>query len=81
MEFRGIRYTIRARIERGQYRVSIHPDGNEITSNKIAGSREDAEGFARRMIKRWLEQKAAIEKSNRSLIGAMTTAAGSSGRA
>ena len=30
MEYRGIRYTIRAGIERGQYRVVIHPDGDEM---------------------------------------------------
>jgi hypothetical protein len=47
MEYRGIRYTIRAGIERGQLRVSIHPDGAEITSNRIAGSREDAKAYAR----------------------------------
>jgi hypothetical protein len=62
MEYRGTRYTIRAGIERGQYRVSIHPDGDEITLNRIAESREDAKVYARRMINRWLEQKAANER-------------------
>jgi hypothetical protein len=57
MEYRGIRYTIRAGIERRQYRVSIHPDEDEITSNRIAGSREEAKVYARRMIDRWLDAK------------------------
>ncbi len=57
MEYRGIRYTIRAGIERDQYRVVIHPDGAELSSHKIASSREQAEIFARRMIKAWLEEK------------------------
>jgi hypothetical protein len=58
MEFRGIRYTIRAGIERGQWFVAIHPDeGVEIAGNKIIGAREDAESYADRMINRWLEPK------------------------
>jgi hypothetical protein len=47
MEYRGIRYTIRAGIERGQYRTCIHPDGDEMSANKIFLSREDAEAYAR----------------------------------
>jgi hypothetical protein len=58
MEYRGIRYTIRAGIERRQYRVVIHPDEVEVAvKNKIFLSREDAEAYARRMINRWLEGK------------------------
>ena len=29
MEYRGIRYTVRARIERNEWAVSIHPTGIE----------------------------------------------------
>jgi hypothetical protein len=54
MEYRGIRYTIRAGIERGQYRVCIHPDGNEMPANTIFLSREAAEFYAQRMINKWL---------------------------
>jgi len=64
MEYRGIRYTIRVGIQRAQYRTAIHPGGVEVESNKIAGSREDAEVRARRMINRWLEQKSANEKQH-----------------
>jgi len=46
----GIRYTIRAGIERGQYRVVIHPDGVEVPTNRTFGSPQDAEVYARRMI-------------------------------
>jgi len=55
MEYRGIRYTIRAGIEREQYRVCIHPDGDEMFTNRIFLSRENAEAYARRMIDRWLD--------------------------
>lgn len=61
MEYRGIRYTIRAGIERGQYRVVIHPDGTDLPSNRIAVSRAEAEVFARRMINEWLEQKSGTD--------------------
>jgi hypothetical protein len=58
MEYRGIRYTIRAGIERGQWFVAIHPDeGVEVAGNKTLGTREDAEFYAHRMISRWLEPK------------------------
>jgi hypothetical protein len=57
MEYRGIRYAIRAGIERGQWFVAIHPDeGVEVAGNKIIGTREDAQFYARRMINRWLDQ-------------------------
>jgi hypothetical protein len=57
MEYRGIRYTIRVGIARGQYRAVIHPDEVEVPANKIFLSRKDAEAYARRMINRWLERK------------------------
>jgi hypothetical protein len=50
MEYRGIRYTIRAGIERGQYRACIHHDGDEMLAKQIFLSREDAEAYARQMI-------------------------------
>jgi len=67
MEYRGIRYTIRTGIERGQYRVVIHPDGVEVPTSRVFGSAKDAEVYAHRMIIRWLEQKfgQAIRESDR----------------
>jgi hypothetical protein len=65
MEYRGIRYTIRTGIQRAQYRVFIHPEDVEVPANKIFGTREDAEVYARLMIKRWLEQKSANENSGK----------------
>jgi hypothetical protein len=57
MEYRGIRYTIRAGIEHGQWFVVIHPEGVEVSSNKIFGAREDAEFHAHSMINKWLGKK------------------------
>ena len=45
MEYRGIRYTIRSGIERGQWFVVIHPQGVEV-GKKISGTREGAEYYA-----------------------------------
>jgi hypothetical protein len=64
MEYRGIRYTIRSGIERGQWHVVIHPKGVEVPANKIFGTREDAEVHAHRMINRWLEPKSR-QRTNR----------------
>jgi hypothetical protein len=51
MEYRGIRYTIRAGIERGQWFVVIHPEAVEVPAKKkIFGTREDAELQARALI-------------------------------
>ena len=63
MEYRGIRYTIRAGIERGQWFVVIHPQGVEV-GKKISGTREGAEYYAHRMINRWLEPKSR-QRTNR----------------
>ena len=46
MEYRGIRYTLRAGIERGQWSVVIYPQGVETTGVKIFGARNDAEDHA-----------------------------------
>jgi hypothetical protein len=45
-EYRGIRYTIRIGIERGQWLVAIHPEGVEVSANKNFVAREDAEFHA-----------------------------------
>jgi hypothetical protein len=55
VEYRGIRYTIRAGIEREQWSVTIHPAGVEVKGRVVAGSREEAELKARAMINSWLK--------------------------
>jgi hypothetical protein len=55
MEHRGVRYTIRAGIERNMWSVAIHPDGTESRARLIYGTREDAECEARSMIDRWTQ--------------------------
>jgi hypothetical protein len=57
MEYRGVRYTLRAGIERGQWFVAIHPQGIEMAEKKDFGTREDAEIKAHHMIDGWLEPK------------------------
>ena len=57
MEYRGIRYTIRAGIERGQWSVVIYPQGVETTGVKVFGTREFAERHARGLIKKCLQPK------------------------
>ena len=64
MEYRGIRYTIRAGIERGQWFAAIYPQGVEVGGKKkIFGTRKDAESYARRLISRWLEPKSNQNQS------------------
>jgi hypothetical protein len=62
MEYRSIRYTIRARTERGQWKVAIHPAGIESTGKVISGSRAQAERMARSMIDKWLSEGSASER-------------------
>jgi hypothetical protein len=54
MEHRGVRYTIRAGIERGLWSVAIYPGGVESTGTLTYGTRKYAEGRARSMINSWL---------------------------
>ena len=56
VEYRGIRYTIRVRIEREQWSVAIHPGGVEMAGKVIIGPREDAELHAHYLIDKWLEK-------------------------
>ena len=58
MEYREIRYTVRARIERNEWTVSIHPADIESPRSVITGPRERAELVARSMIDRWHERAA-----------------------
>jgi hypothetical protein len=57
VEYRGIRYTIRARIERDEWYVAIHPDGVELPGKVIVGPREEAELEAHHMIDDWFRAR------------------------
>jgi hypothetical protein len=61
MEYRGIRYTIRARIERYQWIVTIYPAGVEQGEKIIYGDRGEAELLAHSMIDKWLAKHPAQE--------------------
>jgi hypothetical protein len=58
MEYREIRYTVRARIERNEWTVSIHPAGIEGARRVVTGPRERAEPLARSMIDSWHKRMA-----------------------
>ena len=57
MEYRSIRYTLRARIERAQWYVALYPMGVEMKGRVVFGSREEAELRARAMINDWLKRR------------------------
>jgi len=54
MEHRGIRYTVRAGIERDRWTVAIHPGEVESVPKIVIGRREQAEELAHSMIDDWL---------------------------
>jgi hypothetical protein len=62
MEHQGVRYTIRAGIERNLWSVAIHPDGTESRARLIYGTRENAEYEARSMIDRWTQGKPITQR-------------------
>jgi len=64
MEYRGIRYTIRARIERDQWSVAIHPAGVEMKGRIVIGPRSDAELQARALIDSWLNRRKVLRASS-----------------
>jgi hypothetical protein len=55
VEYRGIRYTIRTRIVRNEWRVAIHPADGEVADKVIIGPRSTAEKAAHAMINAWLK--------------------------
>jgi hypothetical protein len=59
MDYRGIRYTIRLRVERDQWVVAIHPGDVEQRGRVMNGNRQQAELLARSMIVKWLEGRPA----------------------
>jgi hypothetical protein len=68
MEYRGVRYTIRIGIERQQWRVALHPPGNEFPKEKtVFGTRGWADSEAHSMIDAWLHSQSARKKPKRLL--------------
>jgi hypothetical protein len=81
VDYRGIRYTLRARIEREQWYIAIYPAGVEMKGRVVFGSREEAELQARP--DKRLAEKAPHAKSKMKLTVTFlrrTRAAGSGGR-
>jgi hypothetical protein len=63
MQYRGVRYAIRIGIERGQWRVAIHPPGNRLPQERtVSGTREDAEITARALINAWLKKRSVLKE-------------------
>jgi hypothetical protein len=66
MEYKSVRYAIRIGIERGQWRVAIHPSGNGLLEERtVYGTREDAETTARSMINARLKKRSALSGTKR----------------
>jgi hypothetical protein len=55
VEYRGIRYTIKTGIVRGQWMVSVYPSDHETIQKTGSGPR--AVATAQRMIDEWLEDR------------------------
>jgi hypothetical protein len=74
MEYREIRYTVRTRIERNEWTVSIHPAGIEGARTVVTGPRERAELLARSMVDRWYERvpRSAARKKARRIAANIT---------
>jgi hypothetical protein len=70
MEYREIRYTVRTRIERNEWTVSIHPAGIESPRIVVTGPRVRADLLARCMIDRWHDRTARTAARSRALIRA-----------
>src|SRR6202030_4579172 len=65
VEYRDIRYTVRARIQRDEWAVSIHPADIESPRRVVSG-REEAELLAQSMIDRWHETRGAERSESES---------------
>ncbi len=56
VEYRGIRYSVRVRIEREQWSVAIYPKGVEMAGKVVTGPQEKAGMLAHYTINKWLEE-------------------------
>jgi hypothetical protein len=68
MDYRGVRYTIRAGIEPNLWSISIYPDGVESRADRLYGPRKDAELQAHSMIDGWLQKQFGIPSRRKSNI-------------
>jgi len=59
MEYRGIRYTLRAGVKRGVWVIGIRPESGEGVERAYNGSRGAAEIMAHLMIDKWLKSRVA----------------------
>jgi hypothetical protein len=75
MDYKGIRYTIRARIVRNAWRVTVYPEGVEPIERGFKGSRPKAEKLAQAMIGEWL-RTARVEAATAKLLSSSKQAAG-----
>jgi hypothetical protein len=58
MEYRGVRYTIRIGIARGQWQVAIYLPDNELPEERpVVGTRQDAEIAAQSIIDAWMKKR------------------------
>jgi hypothetical protein len=58
MEYRGVRYTIRIGIARGQWQVAIYLSDNELPEERpVVGTRQDAEIAAQSIIDAWMKKR------------------------
>jgi hypothetical protein len=68
MDYRGVRYTIRAGIEPNLWSTSIYSDGVESRANRLYGPRKDAELQAHSMINEWLQKQSGVPGRRKSNI-------------
>jgi hypothetical protein len=62
MEYRGVRYAIRAGIEPDMWSVAIYPGGVESVAHRFYGTRANAEFRVRSMINGLLKEQNAERK-------------------
>jgi hypothetical protein len=71
VEYREIRYTVRTRIERNEWTVSIHPADIESPRRVVTGPRVPSELLARSVIDKWHERTA--RRANMNLTSVVST--------
>ena len=60
MEYKGVKHTIDARIERDErdeWLVAVHPSDVEMPGKIVSGDRDQVETLAHSMINKWLDRR------------------------